>query len=421
MSEEIKEIKKLVTDTQTLFNELKSKQEETAKKYGDADAETKATMTKLAEKVADNIEKGKGLQDAIDKVATMANSGVTATDEKKENGEKARSLFNDYLRMGQEFKTFDSYVKSRTDVETKTFLDMSNPAGGFLVMPESLGLRTTRAFETSPMRQLSTVNSTSKDRVVILLDDDDIDTIETLKENEEATTSDTPDLSKIIIPVHTLGKKIKISMEQLEDPDFDVVSFAQNKISRKIARVQNTAFVSGTGAAGAKGFLQYAASSPSALTVASSYTRGTIQTYKTGTAGTYTTDQIIELTGKVLEDYQSSSKFLMRRATFVDLILNKSGEGDYLFNRALDKKPGVPFDILGYPVVFASDMPAIASDALAFAFGDFKECYQIVDRMGLKVVRDDLSVAPNTYIHYFVRYGGGAYGFDSVKLLKLSA
>ena len=66
-------------------------------------------------------------------------------------------------------------------------------------------------------------------------------------------------------------------------------------------------------------------------------------------------------------------------------------------------------------------MPAIATDALAFAFGDFSECYQVVDRVGLKIIRDDLTSTPNTIISYFVRFGGGVYGFDSVKLLKLSA
>jgi len=325
------------------------------------------------------------------------------------------------LREGRDYKSFEHYAKDKGAPEVKTFLNMSNPAGGFLVMPDELGLRTTRAFETSAMRTISQVNTTSKDRVVIMIDDDDIDTIETLKENEEPTASDTPDTGKIIIPVHTLGKKIKISMEQLEDPEFDVVDFARRKISSKMARAQNTAFVSGTGAAGAKGFLTYAASTGSALTVAPSYTRGTLQTFKSGSAGSYTTDDIIKLTGKLIEDYQGNAKFLMQRSTFVDMILSKSGDGEYLFNRALDKKPGLPFDILGYPVIFASDMPTIATNSLSIAFGDFSEMYQIVDRMGIRIVRDDISVAPNTYINYFLRYGGGAYGFDSVKLLKLSA
>lgn len=417
----MEEIKKLVEQTQNAFVELKKNQEEAEKNNETGSAELNAKLTKIAATIADNIEKSNLLKAQVDKVEAFQNGSASEVNQKEEATKEYTKLFNDYIRKAGEQNSFESFLKANTSKEQNAFISMSNPAGGFSVLPESLGLRTTRAFETSPMRQLAMVSATSSDRVVINLDDDDIDTVETLKETETPTASDTPDTGRIIIPVHMLGKKISLSMEQLEDPDYDVVGFAREKISKKIARVQNTAFVSGTGAAGAKGFLQYAASTGSALTVASSYTRGTLQTFKTGSAGSYTVDDIIKLTGKVFEDYQANSKFLLRRDTFVDLIVSKAGDGHYLFNRSLDKKPGVPFDILGYPIVFAADMPAIATDALAFAFGDFSECYQVVDRVGLKIIRDDLTSTPNTIISYFVRYGGGVYGFDSVKLLKLSA
>ena len=417
----MEEIKKLVEQTQNAFVELKKSQEEAKKNNETGSAELNAKITNIAATIADNIEKSNLLKAQVDKVEAFQNGSASEVNQKEEATKEYTKLFNDYIRKAGEQNSFESFLKANTSKEQNAFISMSNPAGGFSVLPESLGLRTTRAFETSPMRQLAMVSATSSDRVVINLDDDDIDTVETLKETETPTASDTPDTGRIIIPVHMLGKKISLSMEQLEDPDYDVVGFAREKISKKIARVQNTAFVSGTGAAGAKGFLQYAASTGSALTVASSYTRGTLQTFKTGSAGSYTVDDIIKLTGKVFEDYQANSKFLLRRDTFVDLIVSKAGDGHYLFNRSLDKKPGVPFDILGYPIVFAADMPAIATDALAFAFGDFSECYQVVDRVGLKIIRDDLTSTPNTIISYFVRYGGGVYGFDSVKLLKLSA
>lgn len=417
----MEEIKKLVEQTQNAFVELKKNQEEAEKNNETGSAELNAKLTNIAATIADNIEKSNLLKAQVDKVEAFQNGSASEVNQKEEATKEYTKLFNDYIRKAGEQNSFESFLKANTSKEQNAFISMSNPAGGFSVLPESLGLRTTRAFETSPMRQLAMVSATSSDRVVINLDDDDIDTVETLKETETPTASDTPDTGRIIIPVHMLGKKISLSMEQLEDPDYDVVGFAREKISKKIARVQNTAFVSGTGAAGAKGFLQYAASTGSALTVASSYTRGTLQTFKTGSAGSYTVDDIIKLTGKVFEDYQANSKFLLRRDTFVDLIVSKAGDGHYLFNRSLDKKPGVPFDILGYPIVFAADMPAIATDALAFAFGDFSECYQVVDRVGLKIIRDDLTSTPNTIISYFVRFGGGVYGFDSVKLLKLSA
>ena len=41
-----------------------------------------------------------------------------------------------------------------------------------------------------------------------------------------------------------------------------------------------------------------------------------------------------------------------------------------------------------FPVIEAEDMPDIAANSLSIAFGDFRRGYLIVDRAGVRVLRD---------------------------------
>jgi HK97 family phage major capsid protein len=78
---------------------------------------------------------------------------------------------------------------------------------------------------------------------------------------------------------------------------------------------------------------------------------------------------------------------------------------------------GTPDKLLGYPIVMAQDMPALASGSLSMAFGDFKEAYQIVDRMGVRTLRDPYTDKP--YIHFYStkRVGGGCLNFEALKFI----
>ena len=68
--------------------------------------------------------------------------------------------------------------------------------------------------------------------------------------------------------------------------------------------------------------------------------------------------------------------------------------------------------LLGYPVAEAEDMPDIASNSFSIAFGDFKRGYLIVDRIGVKVLRDPYSAKPYVLFYTTKRVGGGAGARD---------
>ena len=64
-------------------------------------------------------------------------------------------------------------------------------------------------------------------------------------------------------------------------------------------------------------------------------------------------------------------------------------------------------------------MPDIATDAHAIAFGDFKRGYLIVDRVGVRMLRDPYSTKPYVLFYTTKRVGGGIQDFDAIKTLEV--
>jgi HK97 family phage major capsid protein len=77
--------------------------------------------------------------------------------------------------------------------------------------------------------------------------------------------------------------------------------------------------------------------------------------------------------------------------------------------------------LLGFNVVEAEDMPAIGTDSLSIAFGDFNAGYQIVDRQGIRILRDSFTAKPYVKFYTTKRVGGDVVNFEAIKLMKFSA
>jgi HK97 family phage major capsid protein len=74
-----------------------------------------------------------------------------------------------------------------------------------------------------------------------------------------------------------------------------------------------------------------------------------------------------------------------------------------------------------FPVIEAEDMPDIDDDSLSIAFGDFGRGYLVVDRAGVRVLRDPFTAKPYVLFYTTKRVGGGVQDFDAIKLLQFSA
>ena len=97
----------------------------------------------------------------------------------------------------------------------------------------------------------------------------------------------------------------------------------------------------------------------------------------------------------------------------------KDDNGNYIWQPGLNAEQ--PATLFGYPVSEVEDMPDIASNAFAIAFGDFARGYLVVDRVGVRVLRDPYSAKPYVLFYTTKRVGGGVQNFEAIKLMKFAA
>jgi len=205
---------------------------------------------------------------------------------------------------------------------------------------------------------------------------------------------------------------------QLEDSAVNLEAWLADEIETVFAEQETAAFVAGDGTAKPKGFTAYETVAESA------WEWGRIGTIATGVDGGFPVenpaDRLIDLVYTLKSGYRQNATFVMNRATQAAVRKMKDTAGDYLW--APPSIPGARATLLNFPVVEAEDMPDMgAAAANAIAFGDFRRGYLIVDRQGLRILRDPYSQKPYVLFYTTKRVGGGVQDFDAIKMLSFSA
>ena len=80
-----------------------------------------------------------------------------------------------------------------------------------------------------------------------------------------------------------------------------------------------------------------------------------------------------------------------------------------------------PATLMGFAVTECEAMPDFAPGRASIAFGDFRRGYLVVDRTGIRVLRDPYSAKPYVLFYTTKRVGGGVQDFDAIKLLRFAA
>jgi len=300
---------------------------------------------------------------------------------------------------------------------TKDLVSGSDPDGGLFISPDRTSRMSTRFFETSPIMQLASVETTSSNEWTMLLDDTEPDAGWVGEVSARPDTA-SAGIAEIKIPVHEIYAQPRATQRMLDDAGFDIAGWHERKVSSKISRLVNTSAVVGDGSQKLKGFLSYPA-----WAVADTYERFAVeQRTTTGASGALDdADDIIKLQYDLLEDYQMNATWGMDRRTFAIIAQLKSATtGEYLLNPRMLREGAAPI-LLGKPVVFMSDMPAVTNSALSIVYADFRDFYTVVDRFGIRVLRDPYTSKP--YIRFYTtkRIGGAVTNYEAGKILKIKA
>ena len=361
----------------------------------------------------------------------LSKMGRVVGDEKKavaiaDFNNLARTLASERGKFAPEIdeKSYDAYTEAQarflregkeslSDAEIKTMLVGSQPDGGYFVTPDLTGRIVKKVYETSPMRQIASVQ---------VIGTDALEGIEDLGEagagyaGESAQGSDTttPQVGKWRIPVFWIDTEPKTTQQLLDDANIDVEGWLGGKVGNKLGRFETAEFV--TGSTKIRGITSYTTAADSG----SGVTWGTIGHVATGVsaefAATNKGDKLIDLMGVLKNDYLANAMWMANRNTLTQIRKFKDGQGNYMWQPSF--VAGQPETIMGYGVARAEDMPVMAANSLSLAFGDFAQAYQIVDRQGVKVLRDNYTSKPYVKFYTTKRVGGGVVNFEAIKFLK---
>lgn len=315
---------------------------------------------------------------------------------------------------------FDAYVRkgepgTLRDLERKALSVGSDPDGGYLV-PEETERTVNRALkDISPIRAIAGIRQVSGS---VYKRPFSVAGPATGWVAEAAARPQTnaPTLDELSFPTTELYAMPAATSSLLDDSAVNIDEWLAEEVRIAFAEQEGTAFVTGNGTNKPKGFLAY-------TTVANaSWTWGNLGFIATGTDGAFPAtdpaDKLIDLIYALKAGYRANAHFAMNRATQSVIRKMKDGDDNYLWQPS--GKPGEAPTLMGYPVAESEDMPNMAADSLSVAFGDFRRGYLIVDRVGIRVLRDPYSAKPYVLFYTTKRVGGGVADFEAIKLLKFA-
>ncbi len=313
---------------------------------------------------------------------------------------------------------FDLYVRSGESaglkrLEAKALSAGSGPDGGYLV-PDTIERSVlTRLAQVSPIRAIASVQQISGGqykRAVSVGAPVTGWAAETAPRPETAA----PALSEIAFPAMELYAMPAATQTLLDDAVVDLDAWLSTEVETAFAEQEGIAFVTGNGASRPRGILSYD-------TVANAaWVPGKLGFVATGAAGAFPSsnpaDVLFDLVYGLRAGYRQNAGFVMNRRTQSAIRKFKDAEGNYLWQPPL--AAGRAATLIGFPVTEAEAMPDLGKDSLSVAFGDFRRGYVVVDRTGLRVLRDPYSAKPYVLFYTTKRVGGGVQDFDAIKLLK---
>lgn len=317
-----------------------------------------------------------------------------------------KSAFNRFLRKNDRLLTPD---------EVKTLSVGSDPDGGYLVTPDTSGRIVKKVFETSPIRQIASVQSISTDALEGM---EDLGEAGVGYAGEHSTSGDstTPQLGKWRIDAFLIDTEPKATQQLLDDASVDVEGWLSGKVGNKFGRFETSEFVNGA----ANKIRGFAAGYTMNADDGTGVTWGTLGYVATGVSSDFAAsnpaDKLFDLVGTLKNDYLPNARFLTRRSVITKIRKFKETTGGYLWQPSLVL--GAPETLMGYPLIRGEDMPALANGSKSLAFGDFAEAYQIVDRMGIRVLRDPYTAKPYVKFYTTKRVGGGVVNFEAIKFLS---
>ena len=378
-------------------NEVKSAVETLGKTF-EAFKETNDKRIKEIESKgsADPIveDKLKKIETDLDKFADMENAQTKANTQTKAQLDRLETIVSrpDFGKgspvESMQKKVFDKWLRQGKDSlapeELKVLTVSNDNTAGYLAPPEYVRELIKGIIEYSPIRSISRVRSTTNRSVQM---PKRTGTFAAQWVAEEGARTETTGYAVGLeeIPAHELYALVDISEQELEDAVFNLEAEMNSEFVEQFAKAEGNAFVSGNAVGKPQGLLSNA----------------NVNNVAKG-GGALDADSMISAAHNVATEYSRNGTFVMSRSTVSAVRKLKDGGGQYIFQPGMYAM-GVGSNILGHPIVEATDMPTVGAGTKPVLFGDFRRGYLIVDRVNLSVMRDPFTQAASGNVRYIAR------------------
>lgn len=440
-----KEIQKLANAPKALeesvnraLTEMRATIDEQKKGLANTDSLVKEKIDKFAAEVESKqlaLEKG---VDAINAKLDRPGSGWSDTDE----GKAAKEAFafhkaklaklgklqvaanndptpEDLKAIAEYDRHFATYLRRGERHNDQAFqaslLTGSDPDGGYLAPTTVSGRVISRVYETSPIREFATVETIGSKDIEMARDEGEFGA-GWVGEAEDRPETATSQVGRAKIVAHEMFANPRVTQGMLEDAGLNIEAWIARKLGDKFSRVEATAFFTGNGTNKPRGFLTYPGGTSGQA----------IERIRSGAGTNITGDAFWDVVYALKDPYTPNARWMMNRLGLRQVMKLKDGQGNYLWAKG-DIVAGQPATLCDYPVVRAADMPApdtvssFAAGSFPFAFGDFREAYTIVDRLGISTLYDNLTAKPYVQFYTRRRVGGDVMNFEALKLMEIGA
>lgn len=283
------------------------------------------------------------------------------------------------------------------------------PGAGVWARPEYDSEVTRLIVEHSPIRQWARVTPIGGPEFVGTIRTSDRDTIEQVGEvGTSAGATQQVQKNRYIerrIRPFIYYARPGLTEEMIEDSLIDLEGEVTGDVALDFAVDEASNFTTGGGGNAPEGY-------------ATDATNGNVTGITSETSGAISQKDLLRLALDLRPPYRGAPKVAYSFSTtaFRDAILHEDGLGRRLWEPSHQER-GLPSLYQGWPYFEATEQAAVAAGSLSVFFAAWPQFYRIIDRVGLKITRDETSTIGLVILNFRRRYGGRTWKTEAGRVL----
>lgn len=325
------------------------------------------------------------------------------------------SAFRGYMRNGSE-APLDAAVATYREANPQAAMSIgSAPDGGYLAPVEWDRSITDQIRQDSPIRANSEVITITGQGFTRLFSTGAPGS-GWVGETAARPQTSNPQLTPLAFGLGEIYAQPAITQTALDDAAINLETWLGDQVRAEFARQENIAFLSGDGTNKPFGILTYLEDEDNEAR----HPLGAIAVSTAADDVNVTADDFIRLQYEVrTEAITPNTRWFMNRGTIGRIRLLKDANDNFVWQPALTAS--APQTLLGEAITEVPGLPLPAAGAPIALYGDMRRTYLVIDRVGIRIIRDPLTNKPYVMFYTTKRVGGGVQNPEYMRALRMAA